>query len=608
MILQELNKLYDRLKDDPVYDIPAVGYSLQKISFVVVLNPDGTLFDIQDARVQDGKKMIPRILLVPGKTKPSGSGLNPCILWDNASYLLGFFAAKNPEKPTAAEAKKLARAPLAFAESKKAHLALREKIPAPQFQAVANFLENWNPDSISETLKTKLDEVSQNFGVFKICGETRFVHEIPEIAEALLRQSAAAGTESGAGTMCLISGVREPPAELHEPTIKGVAGAQTSGAMIVSFNQAAFTSYGKEKGGNAPTSKAAVNRYCNALNALLRNPKHRFQLGETTVVFWTGTKTKTEDLIAALLNLPDLPGEDADEPAQDEKTRQEIFAFLENLRDAGTPKTALEKSGIDDDAGTPFFMLGLSPNAARIAVRFWHAGTLGDFLENLRAHHRAMRIQRRDEKFRDPEFIPLWRILRQTARDADGIPPQLGGALLRAVIEGGNYPLALIQLVLNRIRTETKVDYIRASVMKAFLTKNKKQNIAMSLDTSLTNPAYLLGRLFAVLEKAQSEAIEGVNAGIRERFYSSASETPRTVFPLLLRTFPHWLAKNARKHEHFFNKIAREIIAGIDAGTGFPARLNLDDQGLFALGYYHQMQSFFTKKETTDEENGVPAE
>lgn len=604
MILQELCKLYDRLKDDPAYEIPRRGFSVQKISFIVVLDPDGALFDIQDARVQSGKKMVPRELLVPGATKPPGSGLNPCILWDNAAYLLGWFEPKNPESPTADEQKKALRAPKAFEKSREAHLALRDEIAAPQFQSVVRFFESWAPERISPELGEKLRAYAgTGFGVFQILGEAGFVHDVPEVSRALETASSGdAARDEGEKKQCLVSGEFGKIAELHAPAIKGVPGAQSSGAMLVSFNWNAATSYGKERGENAPVSEDAANRYCVALNALLRSANNRFRLGDATVVFWTGAKTEIEGDLTTMFGLADAA------PEQDTTQLQRVRTFLENLRDAGTPRTALAESGYAaDDAGTPFFMLGLSPNAARLAVRFWHAGTLGELLENLREHHRAMRIRRRGEKFNDPEFIPLWMILRQTARDADGIPPLLGGALLRAVVGNLPYPTSLVQLVLNRIRIESRVDYVRASVLKAFLTRNKKQQITMSLDTSNINPAYLLGRLFAALEKAQAEAVPGANAGIRERFYASASATPRAVFPIMLRTFPHWIAKLVRGREIFFSKLVQEILDGVNAQAGFPAHLNLAAQGFFAIGYYHQMQDFFRRGDAEAPE-ATPAE
>lgn len=596
MILQELCELYDRLKDDPAYEIPKPGYSLQKISFIVVLKPDGTLFDIQDARKQHGKKLLPQELLVPGAGKPSGSGLNPCVLWDNTPYLLGFFEPKNPNKISDEEKKKIERAPKAFESSRSAHIALREKISAPQFQAVARFFESWTPGKLTEDLKTKLRPCSVNFGVFQILGESRFVHEIPEICQALECQNSAERQVTIEKAQCLISGKYADIAELHAPAIKGVPGAQSSGAMLVSYNWNAATSYGKKNGGNAPVSREAATSYCLTLNALLRKENHRVRLGDSTVVFWTGEEAAIENDFAFLLDT---------QSAQDDTKLQQIEAFLKNLRNADSPQTALEQSGYSDSAETPFFMLGLSPNAARIAIRFWHAGTLGKFLENLREHHRAMQMQQRGGTFNDPEFISLWQILLQTAREKDGIPPLLGGALLRSVIENLPYPQSLIQLVLNRIRVDGNISYIRASILKAFLTRNKKQKITMSLDISNTNPAYLLGRLFSVLEKAQEDAIPNANSGIRERFYAAASTTPRTVFPVMLRTFSHHLAKLGTPRSIFHSKLAQQILNGINAKNGFPAHLNMESQGLFAIGYYQQRNTFFVKKE---ESENTPAE
>lgn len=595
MILQELCNLYNRLKDDSAYEIPQRGFSIQKNSFIVVLNEDGTLFDIQDARVPSGKKMISREMLVPGTTKPSGSGLNPCVLWDNPSYLLGYFEAKNPQSPTAEDQEKILRAPKAFEKSREVHLSLLEKIPVREFQIVGNFFRQWKPENLTSQLKEKLKTFSSTgFGVFQIRGESCFVHEIPEVVAALVSaQASASPDENTKDGVCLISGERSKIADLHAPAIKGVPGAQSSGAKLVSFNWNAATSYGKEGGMNAPVSEESANQYCVALNALLGNASHRLRIGDATVVFWTGAKTAIEGDLSKMFELAD----DAKGSAQDVAKLARVQSFLKNLRDAGTPQTALAGDYAGDDAGTSFFMLGLSPNAARLAVRFWHAGTLGKFLENLREHHRAMRIQRRHSKFNDPEFVPLWLILRQTARDADGIPPLMGGALLRAVIENLPYPVSLIRLIINRIRIEGRIDYVRASVLKAFLTRNKKQKITMSLDKSNTTPAYLLGRLFAVLEKAQTEAIKDANSTIRERFYASASAAPRAVFPIMLRTFPHWIAKLEKRREIFFSKLVQEIINGVNSNAGFPSHLNLEAQGLFAIGYYQQMQDFFQRND-----------
>ncbi len=583
MILQELCKLYDRLKDDSAYEIPKPGYSLQKISFIVVLKPDGTLFDIQDARVQNGKKLAPREILVPGGAHPTSTKPTPRLLWDSPVYIFGY--DKDP--------KKNARAKELFSAYQNYHSTLAESISSPALVAVATFLKQWNPDEAPDSLKSKIEAFGTNFGLFQILGETRFVHQMPEVESYFERQRPGENTETQQLGMCLITGeINSPIARLIEPGIK--LGSNPGGCKITAFKPPAFDSYGKTQAYNSPISEKASFKSCNALNTLIASQKHRFRLGDSTVVFWTGERNEGESIENDFSALLDTPS------SQNQTKLRHIETFLKNLRNSDTPQTALEQSGYSDSAETPFFMLGLSPNAARLAIRFWHAGTLGRFLEHLREHHRAMQMQRRNEKFNDPEFIPLWQILRQTARESDGIPPLLGGALLRSIVENLPYPQSMIQLVLNRIRVDGEINYVRASILKAFLTRNKKQQIPMSLDTNNTNPAYLLGRLFAVLEKTQIEAIPGLNSGIRERFYASASSTPRTVFPIMLRTFPHHLAKLDKPKEIFFSKLAQQILDGINPGNGFPAHLNLESQGLFAIGYYQQTQAFFTKKESSE--------
>lgn len=290
----------------------------------------------------------------------------------------------------------------------------------------------------------------------------------------------------------------------------------------------------------------------------------------------------------------------------DETLAEKLRVLWQIVGRAGDPDLA----EIGDDVSTPFYMLGIEPNAARIVVRFWHESTLGGLILKLRRHHEDMAIAKTYEN--DPEHLPLWQVVRQTARDADGVPPLLAGALLRSVVEGLPYPASLYQLVLNRIhvshrdangkyRVGGKVTYAQAAVIKGYLKRNKKKGgIEMSLDVTNTAPAYLLGRLFATLEKTQGEAQGDLNAGIGDKYYSSASATPKVVFPTLLDLFRKHLKKLSGDRKGLAvvrEKLVGEILDGIDAVAGFPASLSLEDRGVFALGYYHQMRSFFARKD-----------
>lgn len=363
---------------------------------------------------------------------------------------------------------------------------------------------------------------------------------------------------------------------------------------MVNFNKRSFESLGhnQAQGLNAPTSELAAFRYVTALNYLLKNPKHRLRIGDTTIVFWTESPSSTEDVFADIFD--EKSSKDA--AAQDITRLQKIAAFWQLVR-TGTPAD-WEKFG--DTPGTRFHILGLSPNAARLSVRFWHTGTLGEFATRLKEHADAMALVRSFES--DREHPPLWLLLAQTARDSDGIPPLLGGALLRSVLTGGPYPTAMAQLVINRIRADHKIDHLRAAFLKAYLTRLPNPAypipLPMSLDTSRTEPAYLLGRLFATYEKNQGDASGGtLNATIRDRYYSAASATPRAVFGTLARTGNHHLAKLHPGQRVQREKLMQEIC---DKLADYPAHLNLAGQALFTLGYYHQTAAFYAKKDTAE--------
>jgi CRISPR-associated protein Csd1 len=360
------------------------------------------------------------------------------------------------------------------------------------------------------------------------------------------------------------------------------------GASIVSFNAKAYESYGKEQSYNAPVGTVAAFAYCTALNWLLARKDRRFRIGDATAVFWTATPTPAEALFPGLMSgAPD---------AEDEAMKQRLHEILE--------KIARGTIGGDDfgDPETPFYVLGLSPNASRLSVRFWHTGTLGDLVKNLKLHLDQLEIVRQwdetNSKNPEPARPSSYQLLRQTAREADGIPPLLGGALMRSILLGTNYPPNLITAVLNRIRADRDINYFKAAILKAWLIRNHQQPISIMLDENNLNPGYRLGRLFAVLEKAQQDALPGINSTIRDRFYASASATPRAVFGRLLRTYQHHLAKLETGARIVRERQTQEILSTLG---DFPAHLNLKDQSMFALGYYHQRKEFFTKKETQND-------
>jgi CRISPR-associated protein Csd1 len=361
---------------------------------------------------------------------------------------------------------------------------------------------------------------------------------------------------------------------------------------LVSFNKdkTAFSSFEKLQNLNAPVSKRAAFQYATALNHLLRaGSRQRLVIGDSTTVFWSEEASPAEDLFAYLLD----PAQSASESANSELD-DHLRVLLSQIAQGAKPSELGEPNA-------RFYILGLAPNAARLAVRFWHVATLGELLENIGDHFANLQIPRGP---RDPEFPAIWQLLRETARETKDVSPLLGGALTRAVLTRAPYPRALPLAVLNRIRADRRINATRAAILKAFLIRNHHHLIAMSLDPEKPNSAYRLGRLFAALEKTQEDALPGINATIRERFYSSASATPGSVFPRILRTYQHHLAKLEGGRKVNRERLVQAILNPLQ---DFPRHLNLEGQSQFALGYYHQRQDFFTTKPKTDDSTNNPA-
>lgn len=628
MILQSLTQLFKRIQaeEDNPYGVPTPGYSVQNITFRIILNPDGSLVDIQDARkpkpqtTKSGQtkfKLVPNQTLLPGEGKPPGSGINPCTLWDNTAYLLGY---KKPDRDPIKTAKEAARALETLAATKAHYILLTAGQSHPTLKAICAFYENhWTAERANEWTDQLDDFAATGFGVFRILPNHKDAHEEREIIDWLATLNPTSETSTEPTGFCLVTGKELPIARLHDPAIKGVNGAAPGGAKLASFNLDPFESYAKDQSYNAPVSESAVFAYCNGLNALLSGPqshRHRVTIGDVTTVFWTEKKTTTESLFAKVLN-GDITTEPEATITEDQTQHRQLEALLNILRKGG----GASLSELKDDFDTRFYLLGLSGNVTRLVVRFWHICTIGQMLENLRNHYQNLAITCKKDRhpFWEPEFPSAQRLLDQTARERKAISPLLGGQLMQAIIHNTPYPMTLLQGVLNRIKvvekdqqgkTLERVSYLKAAILKAILIRNFNQTIDMSLNKERTEPAYLLGRLFAALEKTQEDALGKINAGIRERFYSSASATPGSVFPRILRTYQHHLSKMSSgalaerigPDKAMKAKTGREIlIQAIHAPLdGYPTHLALEQQGLFAIGYYHQRQDFYTKKEIPD--------
>ena len=615
MILASLARYYRRLavENDVVGNpkVPPYGFSEERVGWVLVLDSDGVLVDVMPNLTAD-KKPQPKLISVPRPEKRT-SGVKPNFLWDKTAYALG--VESNKDKATAKE-QPFMPSEKTFEAFRRHHLDLLKDSDDEGLLALRRFLESWQPEQFADSLC--LPEMLDANVVFKLDGSSGYIHQ-REAAQTLWA-SCLQNDEAEQG-LCLISGEQAPIARLH-PAIKGVFGGQSSGGSIISFNKESFASFGKEQGANAPVSEAAAFAYTTALNYLLR-PENGHSLiigsakvrqaiklskksksdisqdfdkrpstGDTSTVFWAEaadmkSAVAAEDVFAVAMTPPD-----------DEQESQRVFDVLEQIA-KGRP---LQEIDPDLSPDARFYVLGLAPNASRISIRFWLDTTFGQLAQNIAQHWQDLAIQ--PSAWKTPPSI--WRLLLQTAvlGKNENISPVLAGEMTRAVISGTPYPLSLLSQLIARIRSDGDVNGYRVAMIKAVLQRRFRkgfiqEEVPMALNIESDNRAYLLGRLFAVLERIQSQALGEINAGIGDRYYGSASAVPFSVFPRLLAGAKHHLSRLSKDKAGMavnLEKDLGEILAKLP--DSYPRHFNIDEQGRFSIGYYHQKQSYFAKKET----------
>lgn len=598
MILQSLYEYYGRKRDS----LPGDGIERKELPFLFVLKPDGAFLHIEDTRQGDGKRKRGNTFLVPQGVKKSAN-VAANLLWGNIEYILG-----QPDSKKLEEQRKKGKEKHYRERLRRMHTAFRteiERLPkttqsTPKISATLAFIASDNfTHVLADPLWPQVSATGANVS-FKLAGEENPVCS----ASVVLASVGQSSEDEGESSICLITGNPDVVERLHPP-IKGVWDAQTSGANIVSFNLPAFNSFAREQGSNAPIGKRAAFAYTTALNHLLAS-KQRIQIGDASTVFWAAADSRMESLLSQFFDEP--PQENLD---QGTNAVKELF----DAPLAGTP-------AIYDD-GTRFYVLGLAPNAARIAVRFWHVATVGDLARHIRQHFEDLEIVR--PQYVQRPFLSLKALLAclaQTTRerphgDVDKLPPKLAGDFMKAILDGTPYPQTLLQAALRRIHAEQAkkdekgrqrehVTYARAALIKAWLNRltrnansDQEREFTMSLDESNINSGYRLGRLFAVLEKVQAEANPGLNTTIRDSYFGSASSTPSAVFPSLMRRSQHHMSKLRKEKPGLYvtrDKLIQTICDdGIDGKLGFSPVLSLADQGRFIIGYYQQRQDLYTK-------------
>jgi CRISPR-associated protein Csd1 len=590
MIINALNRYYEILVEDDKSDIPSEGYSSTNVSAALIISSEGELQDVMCLKLEskDGKKLIPRNMIVPKQFKRSGSAAPAYFMCDNVQYVLGFDKNKNIKVKQ-------------YLDFKQKHNKILDGASGECAKAILKFINSWDINKAlnNPLISNNLDSLCDKNIVFRIEGAFEFAHKDIEIKK--MWEKSQFDADDLRISQCLITGEELDIERIHN-SIKPLympKGKQPSpnGWTLVAVDKdsTAFDSYNKKQGFNSPVSRKVAFAYTTVLNHMLKNLKQKIQIGDATTVFWGESPDSIYSDLAMQLFEPAI-NEETDTVIDDVKIQRLISELLKNAKRGYQVPIDINN---EVNPLTKFYILGLSPNASRVSVRFFHQDTFCGFVTKLSWHYRDLEIIK--EKESDRDNIPLRWLVNETVSPQSKVKdpaPLLGGALMRSILGGGLYPQSLYNSILSRVKSDAdvRVNYLRASIIKAYLsrkgriTKNKllEEVVTVALNEQTTEKSYLLGRLFAILEKTQ---IDAGNETIRARYFTSAMTTPGATFPILLRLAQHHIAKfkfgfvNDKKIEGILNEV-----------EGFPAHLNLDEQGLFTLGYYQQRVKLWEKK------------
>ncbi len=614
MLIRSLCDYYDiqSARGEAASDI----MSEQPVHWMVMLTPDGRVADIIDKRIEEsvpqknGKvKIVKKPIVVPLPKRTQKTGIDANIIEHRPLYIFGLnYDAKiglTPDDKTG----KARKSHEAFV---KKNLEFFDGIDSEIARAYVNFIKNWVPENETENeqLKKLGKEYQGSYYIFALDGspECKLHKDKAVLAkyEEIMAKAAAETAESDDGIMmCPIEGERLRAARIHDK-IKGIKGGNSVGAVLVNFNSSAFESYGKSQSMNSGISEKAMKKYTSSLNKLLADPMHHIYSDDMTVVFFAMKHDdKAEcDLFNGYLNSSNGVTEDS--------TKADVKAVSENIYYKGQTGNAqaLDK---DVDNGVDFFVAGFTPNSSRICQKFMVRNKFGKIIDNVKQHQQDMAICDSNGE------IPLWRINKElvSPNSANAISPALQSDIFQAILNGTNYPYTLLETVVRRVCTDSdtdsnnkiKINEVRAGLIKAFINRKAringdKEEITVALNPENKNPAYLCGRLFAVLEKIQLEAADvKLNRTIKDAYFSSASSRPALIFPRLIDLSKFHLNKLSEGRAIYFSKLIDEIMDNIE--DNLPANLSLIDKGNFQVGYFHQNSYFFTKKDKNEEPETV---
>lgn len=597
MILQALVEHYEALEKKGVF--PPFGFGKARVSYAVYIDDDGNIKNIvpigEIVKKKDKEVSLPKDLVVPYQPQKT-SNVSPGFLCGNSAYIFGIDSRNKGKKGKSLE-RAQKKTEESFKAAKKLHIELLEGTDAPVARALMGYWKNWSPEG-AEVLMG-LCRCEENYKelisgrvniVFRYKGQ--YCHDCQELKDIWLEHYKKE-TESADMGICLVTGKPAPIARTH-PHIMGVKGANPSGAALVSFDKDAFCSYGRTQSMNAPTGSYAAFAYTTALNHLLADFNHRYTIGDTTFVFWSKT---AEDAYADFMEAAVFGSQ--------KYTEEKMRGFMQSL--AGMERVEFDKTLLDP--AMDFYILGLSPNSGRIFVRFFARNSFGDLARNINEHYDRMEIVSGGNK--DYPYASMSTVINETVNPkskSKKASPILTGELTRSILMGTAYPVSLLNGIAIRIRADRVVNRTRAGIIKAYYTKNRsvyvpEEVLQMSLNPESSSIPYQLGRLFSVLEDIQQKANPGINKTIRDRYFNSASSTPAAVFPTLIELSQKHLKKLGTNKglKIMLEKQMGEIMDHF--GTNFPRQLTFQEQGSFQLGYYHQTQARYQKKDKEEKSN-----
>lgn len=580
MILQALVKHYETLAEDG--KVSRRGWCHAKVSFALNLAEDGRLKGVVDLKKEEyrGKKQVwvPSLIEVPEMVARS-SGVSSNFLCDNSKYLLGIDKEGTNQRVLDC-----------FQAAKEKHIDILENVHNNMAEAIKKFFATWEPERAKEhyELQELWDEITEGANLI-FCMGVDYAQDDPDIKKAWMQANESNSGESDG--ICLVTGNRAEIARIHS-TVKGVPGAQSSGAALVSFNAPAFESYGKEQSYNAPVGKYAAFAYTTALNYLLSQREYTFQLGDTMMVFWAenGDKIYRDAFCWSIDPQPD---------------NQEV---MKGIFDALKEHRAVAVDDIELDTNQRFFIMGLAPNAARLSVRFFYQDCFGSILSNIAKHYERMEIVK--PSWEERKYLGVWQLLQETVnqKSKEKKPvSNMAALVLQAILSGGKYPVSLYSNLMIRIRSEQgRITWGRAAIIKAYLIRNSVMEEGekyMRVNEENHDAAYVLGRVFSVLEAIQEEANPGINATIKDRYFNAACATPASIFPVLIQLKNSHIKKikslrrrdsSEKDYKMDYEERLAKLLKDIEE---FPKKLTREEQGRFILGYYHQVQKRYEKKE-----------